>query len=582
MELPSILVLLYWIVCLLSKPQQSLCVWTKFDMIRPWRGAWGSNEFIPWIKIDSNSINAPPLEKGANFGYSVAVVGDLNQDGYDEIAVGAIGESVDYGNGTVIGSGGVYILFMADNFTIVSYVHINGDANEGGGPYLQENDRFGWSIAGIGDLDEDSVPDIAVGSPGTVLSSVYILYLTREGKVRDHTLIRGEYTTLGSNTSIPVTNSTNTDDDVEVWVPNGPPINYGSRFGFALACMGDMNGDGITEIAASALDASGGLSRIFLLYMQRNGSVASYTSIGPGFGGGPDIPESFTGYGSALLALPDFDGDNISELVVGARDMYDPGTENVKAGKVYFHFMNANGTARFVQDIGEWSLGTVEPLAMPAEPQDACGSSLAFIGDVNRDHYKQRHFRDISTDPVRPSIDDFLMGCPQTNSGSNPGMFYIMFVNKLGGLLGYTKIPALTDEGIGPPLTRLDRFAQSMAGYHDLDKNGLREIIAGAPGDDNNSADVFHDAGALYLIYLRRRRHHWIPFDWLSYYLSIFIPTGCFCCTCIGSIIFFFYYFRRRADIAEKIVKKTGYQMRTERSRYKKANSQVYADNYTL
>lgn len=166
-----------------------------------------------------------------------------------------------------------------------------------------------------------------------------------------------------------------------------------------------------------------------------------------------------------------------------------------------------------------------------------------------------------------------------------------MFLSTQGSLLGFTEIPGDTDKDgqgggknsgprIAPPLRRVDGFGRSLAGYMDLDHNGLREIIVGAPGDDLN--DSREDAGAIYIMFLRRRRHFWIPFDYVTWLVTILVPTTCFGCTCFCSIVYFFYYFRRRPDEVEVIVKKSGYEMKKERQRYQKAQNQVYADNYTV
>ena len=40
---------------------------------------------------------------------------------------------------------------MKQNGSLKSFVHING--NDNGGPFIGENDEFGYSVSGIGDLD---------------------------------------------------------------------------------------------------------------------------------------------------------------------------------------------------------------------------------------------------------------------------------------------------------------------------------------------------------------------------------------------------------------------------------------------
>lgn len=224
---------------------------------------------------------------------------------------------------------------------------------------------------------------------------------------------------------------------------------------------------------------------------------------------------------------------------------------------------------------------------------DECGTSLATIGDINLDAYRQRRPNKIA-DPPRPSVPDIISGCPQSATGTLPGHFFLMFLTPLGEMAGFTDIPAYTDlEGQGggknsgprvaPPLNPGDAFAESLAGYMDLDGNGLREILVGSPGHDVDlgNGTAITNAGGVYIMFLRRRRYHWIPFDIISFVLMIAIPCTCFLFSCIAGIIYFFWYFRRRPDEVEVIVKKSGYEMKKERQRYQKANNQIYADNYT-
>ena len=327
-------------------------IFTDFDLVRPWKGAWGSEGIIPYIKIDGQTSNGPNCSAAAAFGYSVAVIGDLDGNGVDDIVVGAIGEDAVEDGDVMIGTGGIYVMFMSNNGSVLRHVHISHLEN--GGPRLIAADQFGYSVAALGDLDGDSIPDIAVGAPAIALSSVYVLYLKVDGTVKDYTLIRGVYGG-GSNATTDFGNFT--------YTPNGPPISYGSRFGTAITALGDMDGDGVTELAVSSINSGGGLSKVFIIFITRNSTMKSYTEFGPGVAGGPDIPTAFTGFGGALLTMPDFDGDNISELVVGARFMDDPGSLNRRAGKSYFCFLHANGTIKRFTEHGEWSLGVNQ--AMP-------------------------------------------------------------------------------------------------------------------------------------------------------------------------------------------------------------------------
>jgi len=95
-----------------------------------------------------------------NFGSSVANLGDLDGDGVIDLAVGAIN---DDGDGVNIGA--VWILFMNDDGTVKSEQRITDSDGGFTGSFKDDvNNNFGFSVTGIGDLDNDGVNDLAVGA----------------------------------------------------------------------------------------------------------------------------------------------------------------------------------------------------------------------------------------------------------------------------------------------------------------------------------------------------------------------------------------------------------------------------------
>jgi len=88
-----------------------------------------------------------PDDDGDNAGYSVAGVGDINQDGYDDVIVGAI---CDSNFAYCSGSARVYSGF--DGAIIYTF---NGTVN---------SDQFGWSVSSAGDVNLDGYPDILIGA----------------------------------------------------------------------------------------------------------------------------------------------------------------------------------------------------------------------------------------------------------------------------------------------------------------------------------------------------------------------------------------------------------------------------------
>jgi hypothetical protein len=105
-------------------------------------------------------------EDGDDFGAALAV-GDFNDDGYDDLAIGAPGEDLAGG----ADSGAVYVVYGSDSGLdpATGELWTQGTAGVPGGD--EAGDQFGFALA-AGDFDGDFVDDLAIGAPGEEVSGL--------------------------------------------------------------------------------------------------------------------------------------------------------------------------------------------------------------------------------------------------------------------------------------------------------------------------------------------------------------------------------------------------------------------------
>jgi hypothetical protein len=231
----------------------------------------------------SASYRLDGVVEGDRVGASVAVLGDVDGDGQDELLVGAPGDGQRGAD-----AGLAYLLKGPLPAGSVSVVNADSTllAEEAG-------DRAGFAVAAAGDSDGDGYRDLLVGAPGSD-------GMAAEGG--------GAYLLLG-----PVSAG-------EVELASARAVFYGNlagvEAGSAVAGGGDVDGDGLDDFLVGAPSTD--------LAATDNG--AAYLMLGPVAGSlcacGADAV--FYGDGDhqrvgSSVALPgDVDGDGFGELVLGA------------------------------------------------------------------------------------------------------------------------------------------------------------------------------------------------------------------------------------------------------------------------
>ena len=102
------------------------------------------------------------------------------------------------------------------------------------------------------------------------------------------------------------------------------------HFGRSVAGVGDVNGDGIADVAIGAhQDDDGGTDRgaVYVLFLNTDGTVKAEHKISDSAGGLTVSLDDIDNFGSGLAAIGDLDGDGVVGLVVGAQRDDDGGID---------------------------------------------------------------------------------------------------------------------------------------------------------------------------------------------------------------------------------------------------------------
>jgi hypothetical protein len=163
---------------------------------------------------------------------------------------------------------------------------------------------------------------------------------------------------------------------------NGPIAYANDFFGWSIAYLSDLDGDGIGDLAVGAPGSV--VSAVHILFMNRNLTVKNSVLIrGRFLGNQPNISMSYIPngppisfqmrFGSSVSALDDLDLDGIPDLAVGAVDASSGNDQ------VFIMFLCRNGTVRDYKTIGSGKGGG--PILR--QPFSSFGSTLALLGDMD-------------------------------------------------------------------------------------------------------------------------------------------------------------------------------------------------------
>jgi hypothetical protein len=214
------------------------------------------------------------------------------------------------------------------------------------------------------------------------------------------------------------------------------------------------------------------------------------------------------------------------------------------------------------------------------QEDENCGASMAVIRDINLDAM-DGHFPDQTIYPLRPSVDDMVVGCPQSDLYGSPGRVMVWYMDAEGGKRkSYSLLPLYPDYDLfEPPFRAQESYGTSLVAINDADSNGIDDFMVGAPGGSGEIPGT----GRLVVIFLHRERYIGKKFPWLRFWLVRLVPSGFFFCAIVIALIVFCLKFRRQPDAVEMAIKNAGVEVGLQRKRIKKEKIKVqaiYSDDY--
>ena len=358
--------------------------------------------------LSTAAWTAEGTQVDAHFGYSVASAGDVNGDGYSDVIVGA--PSFDNGQHD---EGRAFVFHGSSHGLSPIYAW----SVESG----QDSAQFGYSVASAGDVNRDGYSDVIVGA------------CTYDGGEKDE---GRAYVYLGSAEGLATSPAWTAECDQAY-----------AYFGASVACAGDVNKDGYSDVMVGAYAYDGGQGeegRAFVYYGSAAGLPASPSWTA-------ECDQEAAEFGYSVASAGDVNLDGYSDVIIGARWFHNG--QNYE-GRAFVYHGSASGLAASPA----W---TAEGNQMNA----LFGSSVACAGDVNRDGYA-----------------DVVVGAPLYSGGqTEEGRAYVYH----GSASGLAANPAWVAESDQAGA----RYGGSVATAGDVNGDGYADVIIGAFGLDDGQVD---------------------------------------------------------------------------------------------
>lgn len=352
------------------------------------------------------SVNGPAAL--ARFGKACLLIPDQNGDGVKDVLLGAPG--FNSGRGAIYCVSGAYLMTGVGASSLWSLA-----------PTANAGDEFGTAIDDVGDVTGDGVRDYAVGQPGYDNPSS-----STAGAVR---LVNGATRTVVS-------------------------LIQGSGFaalGTSLAACGDVNGNGVADLAVGA-PAAGVTGMVFVLDGSSldTSDFVSFVAIRTISGTSNDWS-----VGQSVSGGKDLTGDGVPDILIGAPHSDGPNTALDSGLVILFNPATSTSKKIYSSVLGEHF-----------------GTSVSVGDDYDGD-----------------GVADVVVGAPdfQNGTGYRIGRAVVLSGARIAALQQPYEMRSIPfASSVLPPPTHNDpdpnfRFGASVRAVADLNGDGVGDYMVGAP-----------------------------------------------------------------------------------------------------
>ncbi|MFN6563153.1 MAG: beta strand repeat-containing protein [Nostoc sp. ChiSLP01] len=402
----------------------------------------------------TNGFAINGIAAGDLSGLSVSSAGDINNDGFDDVIIGAIGAN-DF-------SGQSYVVFgkstgFSPSLNLSTLNGTNGFVING----IQLGDISGGSVSDAGDINGDGIDDLIIGATNAP-----------DGSSGQSYVVFGKTTGFSPSLNLSTLNGTNG------FVING--IEAGDFSGSPVSSAGDVNGDGIDDLIIGAINFktnNGGTvsasGQSYVIFGKSTGFSASLNLSDLNGTNGFTIngieADDLTNF--SVSGAGDVNGDGFDDLIIGTVKNIDP--NGIRSGQSYVVFGKGTG---FSPSINLSDLNGTNGFSINGiNAFDNSGNSVSAAGDVNNDGF-----------------DDLIIGASLASpNGSQSGQSYVLF--------GGTNIGS-------PPNPTGTSGADTLAGSsanNIIDGKGGNDILTGNGGQDRfvirrgDGNDTINDFGGV-------------------------------------------------------------------------------------